>query len=136
MGMEKGTDSKKGHENLISLADRSKKERREIQRKGGIKSGEVRQRKKQIKEILQIINEEILPENLSLQVKEVLKIDNPTYRHIVIASIYSQMLRGDMRAVELYLKLQDEFPKDNLSSEKSLTIIWNEKKYDTNEETE
>lgn len=43
-----------------------------------------------------------------------------------------------MRAIELYLKLKGEMPKDIAlqANDKSLTIIWNEKRYDTDEETE
>lgn len=39
-------------ENLISLADRTKEEQREIARKGGIASGEARRRRKTLKEEL------------------------------------------------------------------------------------
>ena len=39
-------------ENLISLADRTTEEQREIARKGGIASGEARRRKKTLKEEL------------------------------------------------------------------------------------
>lgn len=42
----------KGTENLIPVNKRTKDEAREISRKGGIKSGEVRQEKKTIKEAL------------------------------------------------------------------------------------
>lgn len=42
-------------ENLVSLADRTTEEVREIARKGGIASGEARRRKREIKESLDIL---------------------------------------------------------------------------------
>lgn len=41
--------------NLIPMSQRSHEERREIGRRGGIKSGEARRRKKQIREIAEMI---------------------------------------------------------------------------------
>ena len=45
-------------ENLKSLADRTTEEQREIARKGGIASGEVRRKKKRFKELFEMVLDE------------------------------------------------------------------------------
>ena len=130
----------KGTENLIPLNKRTKAEQRKITRSGGIKSGETRRKQKEIKELMQTIDSTSLPSEQAETYQQVLDIKNPTYREAVVATIYLKALSGDMRAIELYLKLKGEMPKDIelMAGDKSMTIVWNEKRYndDTNQETE
>ena len=48
----------KGRENLISLADRTTEEQREIGRKGGKASGEARRRKRDMRELMKLMLDE------------------------------------------------------------------------------
>jgi len=137
---EEANKGNKGAENLIPLNKRTKAEQRKISRSGGIKSGETRRKQKEIKELMQTIDSTSLPSEQAETYQQVLDIKNPTYREAVIATIYLKALSGDMRAIELYLKLKGEMPKDIelMAGDKSMTIVWNEKRYndDTNQETE
>src|SRR5690554_6185958 len=136
----KKTEANKGAENLIPMNKRSEGEVRKLARSGGIKSGETRRKQKEIKELMQTIDSTSLPSEQAETYQQVLDIDNPTYREAVVATIYLKALSGDMRAIELYLKLKGEMPKDIelMAGDKSMTIVWNEKRYndDTNQETE
>jgi hypothetical protein len=136
----KKTEANKGAENLIPMNKRSVGEVRKLGRSGGIKSGETRRKQKEIKELMQTIDSTSLPSEQAETYQQVLDIENPTYREAVIATIYLKALSGDMRAIELYLKLKGEMPKDIelMAGDKSMTIVWNEKRYndDTNQETE
>lgn len=137
---EEANKGNKGTENLIPLNKRTKAEQRKITRSGGIKSGETRRKQKEIKELMQTIDSTSLPSEQAETYQQVLDIKNPTYREAVVATIYLKALSGDMRAIELYLKLKGEMPKDIelMAGDKSMTIVWNEKRYndDTNQETE
>ena len=137
---EEENKANKGTENLIPLNKRTKAEQRKITRSGGIKSGETRRKQKEIKELMQTIDRTSLPSEQAETYQQVLDIDNPTYREAVVATIYLKALSGDMRAIELYLKLKGEMPKDIelMAGDKSMTIVWNEKRYndDTNQEAE
>ena len=119
---------------------RSVGEVRKLGRSGGIKSGETRRKQKEIKELMNTIDSTSLPSEQAETYQQVLDIDNPTYREAVVATIYLKALSGDMRAIELYLKLKGEMPKDIelMAGDKSMTIVWNEKRYndDTNQEAE
>lgn len=48
-------------QNLVSLADRTTEERREIARAGGIASGEARRRKRTLRQIAEMLADETLP---------------------------------------------------------------------------
>lgn len=51
-------NEKKGKENLISLADRTTEEQREIAKKGGKASGEARRKKRDMRELMKLMLEE------------------------------------------------------------------------------
>lgn len=124
----------KGTKNLIPTNKRSKEEVRENARKGGIQSGVTRRRQKSIRQILDLMDKQPVSEEQALTLKD-FNIEKPTFRDAVFGTLYAQVFKGDIRAVELYLKLKGEYPKDNII-DKSLTIIWNEKRYDINTKTE
>ena len=130
---------REGIENLIPMSKRSENEVRKLGRSGGIKSGETRRKQKELKDLMQTIDKTTLPTEQAETYKQILNIDDPTYRDAVVATIYLKALSGDMRAIELYLKLKGEMPKDIelMAGDKSMTIVWNEKRYndETNQET-
>lgn len=127
-----------GSDNLIPLNKRSKEEVQAITRKGGLKAAETKRRQKTIKRILNFIDKQPLPKKDALSLEKIFSIEDPTYREAVIMTIYREALIGNIRAIELYLKLKGEMPKDISlqANDKSLTIIWNENRYGTDEETE
>lgn len=105
--------------NLVSLADRTTNEKREIAIKGGIASGEARRRKKTLKEAMDLL--------LSLPVKDdkvrkqiqALGIDPDEIDNqmaIVIAQ-WQQAVKGNTRAYENVQATVGEKPKENIAVE-------------------
>lgn len=126
---------KENSDNLIPMSQRPKSRQKEITRKGGIQSGITRKKQREIKELMNFIDQQPLPEGLTP--KKIINIKDPTIRDGIIITLYTKiLLDGDMRALELYLKLKGEYPKDIELNNQSLTIIWNEKRYGIDQETE
>lgn len=85
--------------NLIPMNERSKEEVRELARKGGIKSGETRRRKKTFKQELEWLLEE-----------------NDTQKNITLALI-KEALEGNTKAFEVIRDTVGEKPVDKLEAE-------------------
>lgn len=83
-------------QNLISLADRTTEEQREIARKGGLKSGEVRKARKTLKETLLLMLEE-----------------GNTQDNITLA-LLQKALNGDTKAYEVIRDTVGEKPTDKI----------------------
>lgn len=126
-----------GTANLIPASKRSKEEAKELGRKGGVQSGVTRRKQRAMKDILNFIDNQPVNDEIALTMKD-FNIASPTFRDAIFAVLYQKMLTGDIRAIELYLRLKGEMPKDIelKAGDKSMTIIWNEKRYGTDEETE
>lgn len=75
-------------ENLVSLADRTTEEQREIARKGGIASGKSRKEKRQLKDEL-----ELLMQNISK--------DGRTYQELISTALVKEALKGNTKAYEI-----------------------------------
>jgi hypothetical protein len=86
-------------ENLIPFNERSEKEVRELARKGGIKSGETRRRKKTFKQELTWLLEE-----------------GDTQKNITLALI-QQALEGNTKAFEVIRDTIGEKPVDKLEAD-------------------
>ena len=85
-------------ENLKSLADRTKEEQREIARKGGIKSGEVRRARKTLKEeLLFLLSKGDTQEKMSL-------------------SMIAKALNGDVKAFEVIRDTIGEKPVEKIDN--------------------
>lgn len=86
-------------ENLIPMSERSKEEVREIARRGGIKSGETRRRKKTFKQELMWLLEE-----------------NNNQQNITLALI-KEALDGNTKAFEVIRDTVGEKPVDKLEAD-------------------
>ena len=88
-------------ENLISLADRTTEEQREIARQGGIKSGEVRKEKKLVSQILadylQKEHEVILRDDQG----EVIDRETIPASELIERTVTAVMARGDSASVAM-----------------------------------
>lgn len=102
------------NENLIPLNERTKDEQRKIQKKGGIASGKVRREKADLKKkVNQILEMDVF----SPQLKETLEGMGltTTNQSAIAVQLLQQALKGNMRAIELFAKLNsNEGTKDNL----------------------
>lgn len=90
-------------ENLISLADRTTEEQREIARKGGIASGEARRRKKTLKEALLIALE--------------LEKNGKTVQEIGVEAVLNKFMSGDIQAFTTVRDTIGEKPVDKVEQE-------------------
>lgn len=103
-----------GTENLIPVTERTKKEAREISRKGGIASGKARREKADLKKK---VNEILAMDVFSPQLKETLEEKglSATNQTAVVTVLLQKALKGDMRAIELLAKMNgNEGTKDSL----------------------
>ena len=106
-----------GEENLIPMSERSKEEVREIARRGGIKSGETRRRKKTMKENLELLltmsvgkGEKADIEN-GENIKDYAK-ENVTVEQAMLIAQIQKALKGDTQAFEMIRDLIGEKPVD------------------------
>ena len=88
----------KGIENLKPVTKRTKNEAREISKKGGIKSGEVRRERKKLKEELLLLLSE-----------------NNNNRKMSLA-ILKKALKGNIKAFEIIRDTIGEKPKEQIES--------------------
>lgn len=92
-------------ENLVSLADRTTEEQREIARKGGIASGEARKKRKTLKEELLLLLEK-----------------GDTQEKISLALLQKAM-NGDTKAFEVLRDTVGEKPVDKVEADVGITNI-------------
>lgn len=90
----------KGIENLVSLADRTTEEKREIGIKGGIASGEARREKKMIKDNIELLlSLPIKNAKTKEQLKQLGIDDNEMNNQMaLVIAMYQKALKGDVSA--------------------------------------
>jgi phage terminase large subunit len=94
-----------GSDNLIPFSERTEEEARELGRKGGIKSGESRRRKRTMIEMVKLIGETHADceskDNLKGILGDRVKDDEMTYSMLVAMTLYQKALKEkDMKAIE------------------------------------
>jgi len=87
-------------ENLVSLADRTTEEQREIATKGGIKSGQVRAERKKFKELFEnYLEKKITNEQIKEQMKQFGFTDEEcTNKNAMVFAQYKEALKGSTQA--------------------------------------
>lgn len=103
-------------ENLIDAAHRTEEELREMTRKGGLKSGEVRRRKKTMREALEML---MYNTELNEQTKQMLKgegINAEDFNHqmVITRSLIAKAESGDVQAYNAICAMIGEKPADKL----------------------
>ena len=121
------------NKNLIPLSERTKEEQREITKKGGIASGKSRKLKKLITTtILKALNTALdapmTDKDFIKQAKAYGFADEELTNRVGIAlSVINKAFNGDIKAIELLIKLMGEMPdKDGLQypySEIGINIV-------------
>lgn len=107
--------------NLVSLADRTTSEQREIAQQGGIASGAARRRKRSMKEAADLFLS--LPETDRRTVNALLRAQVPLEdidnQMAVVKGITSAAKRGDARAAAVLLKmLGEDAPQEDAAAGK------------------
>lgn len=93
-----------GKDNLVSLADRTTEEQREIARAGGIASGEARRRKRTLRQIAEMLSDKQIPMKDGAG-----NIEMVTYDVAMIHSQYQKAIQNkDTKAATYISKLLGE----------------------------
>lgn len=100
------------NKNLISLATRTREERQEIGRKGGLKSGESRKARKTLKEtILAMMTQELDPRKLEEMGIDIETLNGDyTLQNAVVSAMFREALNGSEKAAQLLRDTIDEAP--------------------------
>ena len=104
-------------ENLIDAAHRTEEELREMTRKGGIKSGEARRRKKTMREALEMM---LFKTKLNEQTKQMLKaegvedVDDMNHQMVITRSLIAKAESGDVQAYNAICSMIGEKPAEKM----------------------
>ena len=104
--------AKRKEDNLIPNNERSPNEVRENGRKGGIASGEARRRKKTMRELAVIVNSLPLSSKNKAQLPDGIKEDEMTFQMGFIIKVYQQALKGDTKAMKLWVDLSNTLDEE------------------------
>ena len=107
-------------DNLISLADRTTEEQREIARMGGIASQkaqkEKKEQKKTIAQALEMILNAKLPDKMAKKMQEQTGVSEIDYRTALAFSVISTgIAKGDANALRIIADYIGEKPADNIN---------------------
>lgn len=108
------------NENLVSLADRTTEEKREIGRKGGMASQKVqrekREQKKTIACALELILNAKIPDAMAKKMQAQTGVSELDYRTALAYSVISTAIKkGDANALRTIADYTGEKPADNLN---------------------
>ena len=104
-------------ENLVNPNERTSDELREMTRKGGIKSGEARRRKKTMREALEML---LFHTKLNEQTKQMLKAegvenaDDFNHQMVITRSLIAKAESGDVQAYNAICSMIGEKPADKI----------------------
>ena len=104
--------AKRKEDNLIPNNERSPSEVRENGRKGGIASGETRRRQKSMRELAKIVNSLPLSSKNKAQLPDGIKEDEMTFQMGFIIKVYQQALKGDTKAMKLWVELSNTLDEE------------------------
>lgn len=104
--------AKRKEDNLIPNNERSPIEVRENGRKGGIASGETRRRQKSMRELAKIVNSLPLSSKNKAQMPAGIKEDEMTFQMGFIIKVYQQALKGDTKAMKLWVELSNTLDEE------------------------
>lgn len=104
--------AKRKEDNLIPNNERSPSEVRENGRKGGFASGEARRKKKTMRELAVIVNSLPLSENNKKQLPAGIKENEMTFQMGFIIKVYQQALKGDTKAMKLWVELSNTLDEE------------------------
>ena len=121
-----------GTDNLIPNSQRSPEELREMTRKGGIKSGEARRRKRDTKQAAKLVLELIptLPAQTQASLAK-MGLDpstKPDVRLLAMLQLAQKAMNGDFKAIEMlleyggYIDARIQLDRDRLKLEKERMI--------------
>jgi hypothetical protein len=110
---KKAKSDRPQNKNLISLADRTVEERREIGRKGGLKSGETKRNRKTMRDtIIEMLAETITDDMIKeYGLEKVMnKQGTKTYMDAVMSACLLNAINGDSKSIQILRDTMGEMP--------------------------
>ena len=105
-------------DNLIPFtSEQNREEAKKNGVKGGIASGEARRRKKTMRELAVIVNSLPLSSKNKIQLPDGIKEDEMTFQMGFIIKVYQQALKGDTKAMKLWIDLSNILDEEHLKLE-------------------
>lgn len=105
--------AKRKEDNLIPFtSEQNREEAKKNGVKGGVASGEARRRKKTMRELAVIVNSLPLSENNKKQLPTGIKEDEMTFQMGFIIKVYQQALKGDTKAMKLWVELSNTLDEE------------------------
>lgn len=99
--------------NLVQNSHRSPSEARENGRKGGIASGKARRQKKTLSDLAKMIAETPAPDAARRKLEQIgIEAEDASNNAVIVASVYSKAVKGNMQAVEKWEQLVAETKED------------------------
>lgn len=99
--------------NLVQNSHRSPSEVRENGRKGGIASGKARRQKKTLSDLAKMIAETPAPDAARRKLEQIgIEAEDASNNAVIVASVYSKAVKGNMQAVEKWEQLVAETKED------------------------
>lgn len=99
--------------NLIPNSERTPEERKEIARKGGLKSGETKRRKANLRKAVKNIFEMDVPDVEMKDTLESMGVDASIENALVIALVKKGLYDDDVRAISELFKIADSDKQDS-----------------------
>ena len=104
--------------NLIPNSERTPSELREITKKGGIKSGEVRRQKKTLSELAKMIAENPAPTAAKKKLAKMgISDEDANNNACIAAAVYDKAIKGNMQAVDKWEQLVAVSKSDEIKYE-------------------
>lgn len=109
-------------ENLINPKDRTSEELREMTRKGGLKSGEARRRKKTMREALEMLmyNTELNEQTKQMLESEGISHEDFNHQMVITRSLIAKAESGDVQAYNAICAMIGEKPAEKMEMSGSL----------------
>lgn len=105
--------TKRKEDNLIPFtSEQNREEAKKNGKKGGIASGEARRRKKTMRELAVIVNSLPLSSRNKAQLPDGIKEDEMTFQMGFIIKVYQQALKGDTKAMKLWVELSNTLDEE------------------------
>ena len=103
-----------GDQNLKPFtSSQSREEAVENGRKGGIKSGQVRRQKKTLSDLAKMIADNPAPDAARRKLEQIgIEAEDASNNAVIVASVYSKAVKGNMQAVEKWEQLVEETKED------------------------
>lgn len=103
-------------DNLIPIKERTPSELREMTKKGGKKSGQVRRQRKELKELFKsMLSTPIPQEELKEQINNMgFENEEQNYNTLVGMTTLQEAIKGNMKAIEFIRDTMGEKPKEEI----------------------